>query len=198
MEKREYTQWPKHVYLSVQESWQIVIYTQVKQKNQHLEEEMREQKVTGIKRQFRKHFISSFKSHSVKQNTIFPPALTCWRRMQILNMLGFVRRCLKGRGDSPVCAACPTGSAAYSGRRWRSSRRGDARRGADWQPAERLWLQAPVTTANPPWNWTRGGISKNDTRTRVIITQISGTKMFFKVSPAGPVLTVSEELQLLR
>lgn len=34
------------VYLSIQESWQIVIYAQEKQKKQHLEEEMRWQKIT--------------------------------------------------------------------------------------------------------------------------------------------------------
>lgn len=104
-------------------------------------------------------------------------------------MLGFVRWRSEGRRDSPVCAVCPAVSAAYSGRHWRSCRRGDARPGADWQPAEHLWLQAPVTTANPPWNWTQG---------RIFNTRITGMKVFIKVSPAGPVLTVSEELQLLR
>lgn len=107
------------------------------------------------KRHFRKH---SFKNNSVKHNTIFLPVLTCWRQMQILNMLGFVRWCLKGRRDSPVCAVCPSVSAAYSDQYWRSSRRGDARPGADWQPAEHLWLQAPVATTNLPWNWTQSRI----------------------------------------
>lgn len=46
----------------------------------------------------------------ISENTLLAVSKTT----QILNMLGFVRWCLKGRRDSPVCAVCPSVSAVYS------------------------------------------------------------------------------------